>query len=194
MLYLLVINNFFYTLYFMQKKIKLIKNLSINFYFLNNNKFIVLNKDIKSFYLRIPNNIVCTKEENFILLTLINDFNTKNIIIFQNFILLFFNWLKNFEKPLVKKLILKGLGLKAIVSKNNILELKLGFSHTINVSIPEQLIVSIKKNVINIEGYDPILLGNFLHKVRILKYPNIYKGKGIWYKNELKTLKVVKKI
>lgn len=177
----------------MQKKIKLITNLSINFYFLNNTKFIVLNKDIKSFYLRIPNNIVCTKEENFILLTLINDFNTKDIIIFQNFILLFFNWLKNFEKPLVKKLILKGLGLKAIVSKNNILELKLGFSHTINVSIPDQLIVSIKKNVINIEGYDPILLGNFLHKVRILKYPNIYKGKGIWYKNELKTLKVVKK-
>ena len=105
----------------------------------------------------------------------------------------FLNWLQSFEKPIVKKLLLKGLGLKATLLSLEHLELKLGFSHVVNIKIPSQLLVSVKKNTINIEGYDSVLLGNFLHKIRILKAPNVYKGKGIWYKNELKTLKVVKK-
>jgi len=177
----------------MQKKIKLIKNLSITLYFLNKHKFLVINKENKAFYLSVPNTILCTKENETLILTNLIGLSEKENSVFNFFFQRLSNWLKSFEKPLVKKLILKGLGLKASLISVKVLELKLGLSHVININIPETLLVSIKKNIIHVEGFDSVLLGNFLHQIRILKYPNIYKGKGIWYKNELKTLKIVKK-
>jgi len=176
----------------MQKKIKILSNLELNFYCLSSTKFLVLTKNSQNFYFTIPAGFIFSKENNFLVLTLQKDVDL-DISSLEEVTTLLSNWLKSFEKPIVKKLILKGLGLKATLLSSEMLELKLGFSHVVTIKIPSQLSVSIKKTTINIEGYDPVLLGNFLHKIRILKAPNIYKGKGIWYKNELKTLKIVKK-
>jgi len=175
---------------FMQKKLFLTKNLSSTLYYLGTKKFLALTKGCKSFYFAIPGNTYCVKEGDELIFTV----NTKlDEIQFQEFSASISKWLIKIEKPLVKKLILKGLGLKASIVNLNTLELKLGFSHSVSIPIPSQLAVSIKKNVINVEGYDSVFLGNFLHKIRIIKKPNAYKGKGIWYKNELKVLKTVKK-
>jgi large subunit ribosomal protein L6 len=176
----------------MQKKIKIFPSLKLNFYCLSNTKFIVLTKNYQNFYFTIPSGFNFSKQNDFLVITLQKDVES-GINLLENLFTVFSNWLKSFEKPIVKKLLLKGLGLKATLLSPEQLELKLGFSHIVSIKIPSQLIVSIKKNTINIEGYDSVLLGNFLHKIRILKAPNAYKGKGIWYKNELKTLKVVKK-
>ena len=176
----------------MQKKIKIFSNLELNFYCLSSTKFLVLTKNSQNFYFTIPAGIIFSKENNHIVLTLQKDVELDTNS-FEELTISLSNWLKSFEKPIAKKLILKGLGLKATLLSPQVLELKLGFSHIVTIKIPSQLSVSIKKTTINIECYDSVLLGNFLHKIRILKAPNIYKGKGIWYKNELKTLKVVKK-
>ena len=87
---------------------------------------------------------------------------------------------------------LKGLGLK-ISFLENILRLKLGFSHLISIKIPFNVLIFIKKNVITFESYDLSLIGNVATKIRGLKFPNSYKQKGFWYKNERRTLKHIKK-
>lgn len=89
-------------------------------------------------------------------------------------------------------LILKGLGLKAGLN-NKILELKLGFSHKCHLVIDEEIKIRIKKNLIFLQSIDKEKLGNFLYKIKSLKSPDVYKGKGIWYKNEKMELKIIKK-
>lgn len=104
-------------------------------------------------------------------------------------------WLKNITRLYRQTLFLKGLGFKASFSEDkNTLLLKLGFSHLSYITIPiERILVKLNKNSVIIEGFDSVEVGNFASGIRRLKFPDIYKGKGIWYKNEVKTLKELKK-
>ncbi len=83
-----------------------------------------------------------------------------------------------------KKLILEGVGFKSEV-KGNKLVLALGFSHLVNVDIPEGLSVKAEKNVITISGIDKELVGFFAAKIRAMKKPEPYKGKGFRYEGEV---------
>jgi|JI91814CRNA_FD_contig_81_12981_length_1376_multi_8_in_0_out_0_2 large subunit ribosomal protein L6 len=115
---------------------------------------------------------------------------------FLSFNLLLSSWLKRLKTPYSKKLILKGLGIRAaLLNNSSLLELKLGFSHLIYIKIPSKvLFVKIFKNVISVSGCNSVFVANFLYKIRVLKLPNSYKGKGLWYKNEQRKLKPVKKV
>ena len=74
------------------------------------------------------------------------------------------------------------------------LELKLGFSALITLPIPvEEVKVDVNKNIITLEGFDPVAVGNFATKIKSLKFPDAYKGKGFWGKNEVRVLKEIKK-
>ena len=44
-----------------------------------------------------------------------------------------------------------------------------------------------------IEGKSKSKVGNFANKIKKFRLPDIYKGKGIWYKNEVKIFKEIKK-
>lgn len=83
-----------------------------------------------------------------------------------------------------KKLILEGVGFKSEVSGKN-LNLSLGFSHPVVVEIPEGLTVTAEKNVITVSGIDKEQVGAFASKVRSLKKPEPYKGKGFRYDTEV---------
>ncbi len=83
-----------------------------------------------------------------------------------------------------KKLILEGVGFKSDVSGSN-LNLALGFSHPVVVLIPAGLTVTAEKNVITVSGIDKELVGQFTAKVRSLKKPEPYKGKGFRYDTEV---------
>ena len=83
-----------------------------------------------------------------------------------------------------KQLVVEGVGFKADVKGSN-LEMSLGFSHPISVTIPENLTVASEKNVITIQGFDKERVGQFAAKVRAFKKPEPYKGKGIRYSNEI---------
>lgn len=83
-----------------------------------------------------------------------------------------------------KKLILEGVGFKSEVA-GNILNLALGFSHPVKISIPTGLIVVAEKNNITISGIDKELVGSFTAQVRANKKPEPYKGKGFRYSDEI---------
>ena len=87
-----------------------------------------------------------------------------------------------------KELELVGVGYKAS-NQGNILDLALGFSHNIIFEIPKELklVTSQEKGDnprIVLEGIDKQLLGQVAAKIRGLRKPEPYKGKGVKYKGE----------
>ncbi len=94
------------------------------------------------------------------------------------------NMLQGVVTPYQKKLILEGVGFKSEV-KGTDLHLALGFSHPVIVPIPAGLTITAEKNNITITGIDKELVGMFAAKVRSLKKPEPYKGKGFRYDNEV---------
>jgi len=94
------------------------------------------------------------------------------------------NMVRGVEEAYVKKLILEGVGFKSDV-KGDKLVLALGFSHPVEVVIAKTLKVTAEKNVITISGIDKEEVGQFAAKVRALKEPEPYKGKGFRYFDEI---------
>jgi large subunit ribosomal protein L6 len=78
----------------------------------------------------------------------------------------------------------EGVGYKAD-AKGKMLVLALGFSHPVEVVIPEGLTVKTEKGEFTVSGIDKELVGAFSAKVRGLKKPEPYKGKGIRYEGEV---------
>jgi len=84
-----------------------------------------------------------------------------------------------------KTLIIEGVGFKASM-KGKDLVMNLGFSHPIELTIPEGLNVKVKTPTeILIEGYSKQLVGSFAANIRSLYEPEPYKGKGVRYLNEV---------
>jgi large subunit ribosomal protein L6 len=94
------------------------------------------------------------------------------------------NMIKGVNEGFTKKLILEGVGFKSAVNGKN-LDLALGFSHPVIVAIPEGLTVTAEKNNITVTGNDKEMVGAFASKVRSLKKPEPYKGKGFRYDGEV---------
>lgn len=94
------------------------------------------------------------------------------------------NMIAGVNEAYVKKLIVEGVGYRAAVSGNN-LELNVGFSHPVSISFPKELAVSVDKNEITISGSDKEMVGQFTAKVRAVRKPEPYKGKGIRYSDEV---------
>ena len=94
------------------------------------------------------------------------------------------NMMAGVHKAYEKKLIVEGIGFKADV-KGNDLHLALGFSHPIQLVIPAGLKVISEKNIITVTGIDIETVGQFVAKVRSLKKPEPYKGKGVRYSDEV---------
>ena len=81
-------------------------------------------------------------------------------------------------------LVLQGVGYRASVQGKSVV-LNLGFSHPVNIEIPDGISVEVDKNTtINIKACDKEQLGLFAAKVRSWRPPEPYKGKGILYKGE----------
>lgn len=88
---------------------------------------------------------------------------------------------------------LRGLGYK-VEKKDNTLSFNIGFSHVKCLEIPSDLSISIElKNIIYITGCTKQRVFWFAHKIKALRRPNIYKGFGIFFKNEYLNLKEVNK-
>lgn len=83
-----------------------------------------------------------------------------------------------------KKLVIEGIGFKAQLEGAN-LSLNLGLSHPVKVEIPKDLKVTVEKNIVGISGADKEKVGALSAKIRALKKPEPYKGKGIRYENEV---------
>ncbi|MFY9458063.1 MAG: 50S ribosomal protein L6 [Candidatus Spechtbacterales bacterium] len=82
-----------------------------------------------------------------------------------------------------KKLDIEGVGYKAQVQGKNLI-MHIGFSHPVEFPIPENILITVEGNVIEVSGIDKGLVGQVSAKLRSLKKPEPYKGKGIRYRGE----------
>ena len=77
-----------------------------------------------------------------------------------------------------------GVGYRFNV-KGKTLVINAGYSHPVEMEIPEGLTVEANGNTeITIKGIDKVLVGEFAANVRKVRQPEPYKGKGIRYKDE----------
>ena len=83
-----------------------------------------------------------------------------------------------------KTLELVGVGFRAAL-KGKQLNLQLGFSHDVNVDIPEGIKMSVEKQtIIKITGFDKQQVGMIVSQIKSLRPPEPFKGKGIREKDQ----------
>ena len=83
-----------------------------------------------------------------------------------------------------KQLDINGVGYRAS-AQGQILTLALGFSHEIKVFVPAGITITVEKQTtIHLVGSDKQMIGEVAAKIRSLRPPEPYKGKGIKYSTE----------
>jgi len=113
---------------------------------------------------------------------------------YSSFFRLFQKALIGVNLGFVTRLIFVGVDFTIEAIEKDFLKLKLGFSHFVYVKIPPHInIVSPKKNLLVLKSIDEQLLKEFCSKLCAFKAPNIYKGKGVLYKNQVLIIKETKK-
>jgi len=93
------------------------------------------------------------------------------------------NMVRGVTEGFSKVLEIHGVGYRAEVSGRT-LRLSLGFSHPVELAIPEGIGVSVQENRIRVEGADKHDVGQFAAEVRGIRPPEPYKGKGVRYATE----------
>lgn len=96
---------------------------------------------------------------------------------------LIYNMVRGVSEGFEKRLSFHGVGFRAAVQEKRLI-LNVGFSHQVELSIPEGLEVKIEKNIIIVTGADKARIGQFAADIRSIKKPEPYKGKGIKYIDE----------
>ncbi|HEV7621674.1 MAG TPA: 50S ribosomal protein L6 [Flavisolibacter sp.] len=99
------------------------------------------------------------------------------------------NQVKGVTEGYQKKLELIGVGFKA-TNSGNVLDLALGYSHNIVFEIPKEIKVATVQEkgqnpTITLDGIDRQLIGQVAAKIRGLRKPEPYKGKGVRYVGEI---------
>ncbi|NPA46038.1 MAG: 50S ribosomal protein L6 [Chlorobi bacterium] len=101
---------------------------------------------------------------------------------------LIYNMVKGVSEGWTKELELVGVGYRAS-NQGNILDLSLGFSHNILFELPKEIQVETisekgKNPIIKLKSFDKQLVGQVAAKIRSMRKPEPYKGKGVRYVGE----------
>lgn len=95
------------------------------------------------------------------------------------------NAVKGVTEGYEKILELVGVGYR-VKKDGNLLSLTLGFSHPVNFEVPDGIKLEVPDNkTIKVIGIDKQLVGLTAAKIRKLRKPEPYKGKGIKYSDEI---------
>jgi large subunit ribosomal protein L6 len=105
---------------------------------------------------------------------------------------LIFNMVKGVTEGFKKQLEIHGVGYKAEVQDKKLI-LSVGFTHPVEILAPEGIEFKVEKNIITVSGIDKQLVGQIAAKIRAVKPPEPYKGKGIRYLGEHVRIKPGKK-
>ncbi len=103
------------------------------------------------------------------------------------------NMLRGVSQGFERKLQLVGVGYRAQL-QGKVLNLTLGFSHPVTFGIPEGIAIEAPSQTdLVIKGADKQQVGQVAAKIRALRPPDSYKGKGVRYADEVISLKETKK-
>lgn len=108
--------------------------------------------------------------------------------------MLLFNMITGVTQGFSKQLEINGVGYKAVIAGKK-LTLLVGYSHPVDIEVPDGLEVTVQKNIITVSGIDKQAVGQLAAQIRQVRKPEPYKGKGIKYIDEVirrKAGKVVK--
>lgn len=95
------------------------------------------------------------------------------------------NMVEGVSKGFERKLTIKGVGYRAAVKGKN-LDMQLGFSHPVSFPMPEGVEVKVNdRTEVVMTSIDKQLLGQTAAKVRAIRPPEPYGGKGIRYSDEV---------
>nr|YP_009495894.1 ribosomal protein L6 [Plagiogramma staurophorum]AWT38333.1 ribosomal protein L6 [Plagiogramma staurophorum] len=133
--------------------------------------------------IELPKVVVIKQENDLLIVTVIDDTSNSRAVhgLYRSLIK---NMITGVSKQYQVTLRLQGVGYRATV-QNDVLILNLGYSHPININIPEDISVEVVKNTtIILKGCNNITVGLFASKIRAWRKPEPYKGKGILYSNE----------
>jgi large subunit ribosomal protein L6 len=102
------------------------------------------------------------------------------------------NMVRGVSKPFVRELEIQGVGYRADASGKT-LRIQIGFSHPVEIPIPDGIKVSVDRNVVvRLEGVSRQQVGQFAADLRAIRPPEPYKGKGIRHMGETVRRKVGK--
>jgi len=96
---------------------------------------------------------------------------------------LIFNMVEGVTSGYEKKLEIHGVGYKANLEGEDLI-LSVGFSHPVKIDKVEGIKFLVEKSIITVSGIDKELVGQIAAKIRKVKKPEPYKGKGIRYLGE----------
>ena len=132
---------------------------------------------------KLANNISIKVEENTLEVLRSNDnANTKSMHGTIN--ALINNMMTGVTKGYEKGLEIIGVGYRFTL-KGNVLVISAGYSHPVEMEIPEGITVEVPSNTeVTVKGIDKVLVGEFAANIRKVRQPEPYKGKGIRYKDE----------
>lgn len=169
-------------IFFIDKIINIPQNVKINI----QNDNIYFKNLLKKLSIKYTKDIFFFYKKNQLILTINTQKNKKSILNLYNKLIKI--KIKGILQGFKLNLILKGIGFKAFI-ENDILILKLGFSHNIMIKIPQNIKIINQSNNLIFNSIDYIYLTQFVHYIRNFKKPEPYKGKGLLLKNE----KILKK-
>jgi len=164
-------------IFFVDKTFKIPSNIRITL----RNKIIFFKGLLGLLALKYINDINFFLKKNKLILILNSNKNKKSILNLYNKLIKI--KIKGVSQGFKLNLILKGIGYKAFI-ENNILLLKVGFSHNISISIPLNIKVISQGNNLIFSSIDFIYLTQFVNYIKSYKKPEPYKGKGLLLKNE----------
>jgi len=101
------------------------------------------------------------------------------------------NMVKGVSEGFERKLEINGVGYRADVAGQK-LNMALGFSHPVVFELPKGIAAKVDKNLVILSGIDREVLGETASKIRAIRPPEPYKGKGIKYVEEVIKRKVGK--
>ncbi|MEM1347501.1 MAG: 50S ribosomal protein L6 [Myxococcota bacterium] len=102
------------------------------------------------------------------------------------------NMVHGVHEGYVRALEINGVGYRAEALKGNFIRFDLGYSHPIFFELPELVEADVKATEVTLRSIDKELIGQVAAKIRSLRKPEPYKGKGIKYKEEVLLRKVGK--
>jgi len=186
--------------FFKKYTIKIPKDVEIIYF--RKNKYLLIIGPLNKKIVKVDFEVFLCNQKKIIYVT--KNFSTKNLNNFQK------RNIKSLRKTLSalikhnllessilinKKIKLVGVGYRVSYSNDNLIQFRLGFSHSIFYKFSKKIDIRIlKSNFIYIFGNSIATVTQLAASIRSHKKPEFYKGKGILYFNEKISLKQGKKI
>lgn len=143
--------------------------------------------------LGFPTNLNLVKTEDKLVVSRKND-EKKTKSVHGLYRQLIANYIAGMDKPWQKKLEVVGTGYTVKLQGADLV-FKLGYSHQITFKKVDGINFQVEgNNKVVVSGFDKQLVGQIAYQIKILKKPDIYKGKGIRFEGEQIRLKPGKKV